>query len=211
MMTTIGTDTTEHTIEGPVGQLEVLKSGPIGDERHAFGIVCHPHPLHGGTMNNKVVTTLVKAFQNLGLLTVRFNFRGVGASDGEFDGGKGEMEDLLAVINWLRQEDPARPIWLAGFSFGAYIAAQVATQMHFERLVLIAPPVVNFPMITLPPILSPWVLVQGEKDDVVHSEEVFTWAKGREPTPTILRFPDAGHFFHGQLGELRSRIEEALV
>src|SRR6187399_3614256 len=107
MMTTIGTDTATHTIEGPAGQLEVIRSAAIGEERHAVGIVCHPHPLHGGTMNNKVVTTLVKAFQNVGLNAVRFNFRGVGASAGEFDGGKGELEDLLAVIEWLRKENPS--------------------------------------------------------------------------------------------------------
>lgn len=211
MITTkLAKDTTAHTINGPAGKLEVLLSAPHAPERDAFGIVCHPHPLHGGTMHNKVVTTLAKAFQNLGLSTVRFNFRGVGASTGEFDAGNGELEDLLAVINWLRQKNSSRAIWLAGFSFGAYIAAQAATQMHFDRLVLVAPPVVNFPMMTLPPIKSPWILVQGEKDEVVRAEDVFAWAKSREPEPTILRFPEAGHFFHGQLTELRTRVEEAL-
>ncbi len=210
MMTTKTKDTTAHVITGPAGKLELLMSTPLGTERNAIGIVCHPHPLFGGTMNNKVVTTLVKAFQNLGLHAVRFNFRGVGESDGDFTGGTGELEDLLAVIDWLRKDNPDRQIWLAGFSFGAYIAALAAVQMHFERLVLVAPPVVNFQMITLPPILSPWILVQGEQDDVVHAEEVFTWAKGRKPQPTVLRFPGAGHYFHGQLTELRVRLEEIL-
>lgn len=210
MKTTVGTEIATEIIEGPAGKLEVLRAAPLAPERNAIGIVCHPHPLFGGTMHNKVVTTLAKTFQNLGVPTVRFNFRGVGESTGEFDAGRGELEDLLAVIHWLRKENASRTIWLAGFSFGAYVAAQAAVQMHFDRLVLVAPPVVNFQMITLPPILSPWVLVQGEKDEIVHADEVFTWAKGREPVPTILRFPEATHFFHGQLTELRARLEEVL-
>jgi alpha/beta superfamily hydrolase len=210
MITLIGKDTTVQTITGPAGKLEMLVSEPLATECAAVGIVCHPHPLFGGTMYNKVVTTITKAFQNLGVRTVRFNFRGVGESTGEFDGGKGELEDLLAVIKWLRQENSSRAIWLAGFSFGAYVAAQAATQMPFERLVLVAPPVVNFSMMTLPPILSPWILVQGEKDEVVQAEETFVWAERREPTPSILRFPEASHFFHGQLTELRTRLEEVL-
>jgi uncharacterized protein len=210
MKTTIIKETTSQIIKGPAGKLEMAVSAPSAADRGGFGIVCHPHPLFGGTMNNKVVTTLAKTFQNLGLPTVRFNFRGVGESAGEYAGGTGELEDLLAVIHWLRCEHPHRPIWLAGFSFGAYVAAQAAVQMPFDRLVLVAPPVVNFSMVALPPILSSWVLVQGDKDDVVHPEEVYSWAKGREPQPEVLRFPEAGHFFHGQLTELRARLEEVL-
>ncbi len=212
MIRTIQKNIATQLISGPAGNLEVLlsESSIPTKNTHAIGIVCHPHPLFGGTMHNKVVTTLAKAFQNLGLTTVRFNFRGVGNSAGEFNAGKGELEDLLAVISWLRKEHAAKTFWLAGFSFGAYVAAQAAVQQRFERLVLVAPPVVNFPMVTLPTIQSPWILVQGEKDDIVNAGEVFTWAEGREPQPTILKFPEAGHFFHGQLTELRTRIEAAL-
>jgi len=212
MITTIQKKIATQLISGPAGNLEVLlsESAVPNKDTRAMGIVCHPHPLFGGTMHNKVVTTLAKAFQQIGLTTVRFNFRGVGKSAGEFDAGKGELEDLLAVIDWLRKEHAAKMFWLAGFSFGAYVAAQAAVRQHFERLVLVAPPVVNFPMVTLPPIQSPWILAQGEKDDIVNAEEVFTWAQGREPQPTILKFPEAGHFFHGQLTELRTRIEAAL-
>lgn len=201
---------TNTLIDGPAGKLEVAVSEPLGEERSAWGIVCHPHPLHGGTMNNKVVTTLVKTFQGLGLNTVRFNFRGVGSSEGEYDEGAGEINDLLAVADWVQQTSGQKEIWLAGFSFGAYIAASAAPIINAKRLVTVAPAVQHFPMETLPPILCPWVLVQGEKDDVVPPELVFKWAENRDPKPVVLRFPEAGHFFHGQLSELRTRIAGAL-
>lgn len=197
-------------IQGPAGQLEVAVSAPLDASRSALGIVCHPHPLFGGTMNNKVVTTLVKTFQHLGLYSARFNFRGVGRSAGQFDHGVGELEDLLAVVGWLQQQHPGREIWLAGFSFGAYVAAKAATQLPVNQLITVAPAVEHFPMQTLPPIRCPWVVVQGEKDDVVPPEAVFDWVASRAPEPTLLRFPEAGHFFHGQLGELRMRLEEVL-
>ena len=162
-------------------------------------------------MTNKVVTTLIKAFQAFGLNTIRFNFRGVGKSEGKFDEGNGELQDLLAVIDWVEKENGQQKIWLAGFSFGAFIAASAATQVTVDRLVTVAPPVEHFPMRDLPPITCPWILVQGEKDDVVPSDAVIAWAENRNPKPRIIRFPEAGHFFHGQLTELRTRVEEALV
>lgn len=204
------TDTTK-LINGPAGKLEVAVQAPTGEEKNAWGIVCHPHPLHGGTMNNKVVTTLAKTFQGLGLNTVRFNFRGVMRSEGKFDNGAGELEDLLAVVDWVQQQQPKKQIWLAGFSFGGYIAAKAATQIPVSTLVTVAPPVQNFPMEKLPPIKAKWVLVQGERDDVVPADAVIEWAKNRVPEPIILLFPEAGHFFHGQLGELRSRIQAELI
>jgi alpha/beta superfamily hydrolase len=197
-------------IEGPAGQLEVVRANPIGKDRKAFGIVCHPHPLFGGTMDNKVVTTLTKTFQHLGLYTARFNFRGVGRSAGAYDHGDGELDDLIAVVDWMKQQHPENEIWLAGFSFGGYIAAKAATILPISKLVLVAPAVHHFPMQDLPPITCPWILVQGEQDDVVPPDAVFAWAETRNPKPIILRFPEAGHFFHGQLGELRARLEEVL-
>ncbi len=198
-------------IDGPAGKLELAVSEPTGDPRNAWGIVCHPHPLYGGTMHNKVVTTLAKTFQGLGLSTVRFNFRGVMRSEGQYDQGNGELDDLLAVIDWVQHEKVKSEIWLAGFSFGGYIAAKAATQIPVAKLVTVAPPVQHFPMQQLPPITCPWVLVQGELDDVVPPQEVLEWAENRDPKPIIIRFPQAGHFFHGQLSELRARIEEALL
>jgi len=209
----ITTQTKEITqlIDGPSGKLEIAMSEATAPERNAWGIICHPHPLYGGTMHNKVVTTLAKTFQGMGVTTVRFNFRGVMRSEGLFDNGDGELKDLLAVIDWVQKEKNKSEIWLAGFSFGAYIAAKAATEIKVNKLVTVAPPVQHFPMKDLPPITSQWVLVQGELDDVVPPKEVLAWAESRDPKPVIIRFPQAGHFFHGQLGELRSQIEEALI
>ena len=181
----ITTRTREITqiINGPAGKLEVAISEPLGEERNAFGVICHPHPLYGGTMHNKIVTTLAKTFQNMGVVTVRFNFRGVMESEGRFDKGDGELQDLLAVINWLQKERAKKELWLGGFSFGAYIAAKAATEIQTEKLVTIAPPVQHFPMQNLPPITCPWVLVQGELDDVVPPKEVLEWAEARVPKP----------------------------
>lgn len=198
-------------LSGPAGKLEVIMEEPIGLDRNAWGIVCHPHPLHGGNMQNKVVTTLVKTFQYMGLTTIRFNFRGVGKSEGVFGHGKGELEDLLAVIEWVQQSNQGKKIWLAGFSFGAYVTAKAATQISVGQLITVAPPVQDYSMETLSPILCPWIVVQGELDEVVSAKAVFAWAESRYPQPIILRFPEAGHFFHGQLIELRTKLEEVLL
>lgn len=210
-MNQIFTKTKQHVIAGPAGKLELNINETTAGHQPAWGIVCHPHSLHGGTMENKVVTMLAKTFVQLGVNTIRFNFRGVGQSEGEFNYGMGELEDLLAVIAWLHQEKGQQALWLGGFSFGAYIVAKVATQMAVNQLVTIAPPVQDFSMEMLPPILCPWVLVQGELDNIVSPASVFAWAESRYPVPTILRFPQAGHFFHGQLLELRTRLEEVLT
>lgn len=211
MISTKQTTETAITIEGPVGKLELMVNEAENAESRVWAIVCHPHPLFGGTMHNKIVTTLAKAFHGLGANTVRFNFRGVMRSDGVFDHGHGELDDLLAVIQWVRDLNPRQEIWLGGFSFGAYIAAKAASEVDAKKLVTIAPPVVNFPMKDLPPIHCQWVLAQGERDDVVAPAAVFEWAEKRDPQPVILRFKDAGHYFHGLLSELRQRVSEALV
>lgn len=210
MMTKLAPNETANQVVGPAGKLEVAVGTPIGLDRNALGIICHPHPLHGGTMYNKVVTTLARTLQGAGLTTVRFNFRGVGQSQGEYDHGRGEVDDLLAVAKWLQNEMGHQEIWLAGFSFGAFIAASGAVQLPTKKLITIAPPVMHFPMRDLPPILCDWIVVQGEKDDVVPPEEVFIFAESRQPPPAIIRLPEADHFFHGQLGELRSKLEEQL-
>jgi len=204
MITTQKTDTS-LLIDGPTGKLELLMNETAADL--PWGIICHPHPLFGGTMHNKVVTTLAKTYQTMGANTLRFNFRGVMRSEGQFDQGVGELDDLLAIIDWLKP----KTLWLAGFSFGAFIATKAASQLDVKKLVTVAPPVENFPMQDLPAIQCPWVLVQGELDDVVNPQKVFAWAETRNPKPIILRFPEAGHFFHGALVELRTRIIEAFV
>lgn len=207
--TTLTKEETTQLIPGKAGQLELIV-GKTSETPKGWAIVCHPHPLFGGTMHNKVVTTITKTYQQLGFNTVRFNFRGVGKSEGAFDQGNGELEDLLSVMAWVQVEYPETAFVLAGFSFGGYVATKAATQIPVQHLVAVAPAVENFPMKDLPAILCPWILVQGEKDDVVSADAVFAWAENREPQPIVLRFPEAGHFFHGQLGELKMRLEEAI-
>jgi len=163
-------------------------------------VLCHPHPLHGGTMDNKVVQTLARAFVQLGYRAVRFNFRGIGASQGAWDEGRGEVDDALAVIAALR--DPALPLAIGGFSFGGYVAATAASKTAgVERLVLIAPAAANF---FLPPVSQDSLVLHGEADDVVPLSAVLDWARPQSLPVTVL--PGTGHFFHGQLPLLKNLI-----
>lgn len=200
---------THLQILGPAGDLEAVVSRPLAQEVDVIGIVCHPHPLYDGTMNNKVVTTIARAFSNLGLWTVRFNYRGVGKSAGKYAQGIGESDDLSAVLHWAQATFPNKKIWLAGFSFGAYVATRVASQEQVSQLVTVAPPVNHFDF-TAFNIQSPWLVVQGDLDEVVPAVEVYAWLKNRPVRPCVISMKNASHFFHGQLIELRSRIEEAL-
>lgn len=204
--------TTETTflLPGPAGNLEVMATPATEKLRNAVALICHPHPLHGGTMHNKVVSTLARTFKELGLHTVRFNFRGVGQSEGHFGDGVGETEDLLTVVDWVKRVCPHDELWLAGFSFGGFIAARVATQIPVVQLVTVAPQVSRFTSSHFPPITVPWILVQGEEDKVVSSEAVFEWVETLNPKPILIRIPGTGHFFHGKLVELRNRLKEAL-
>ena len=199
-------------IPGPAGNIEAMLHIPHDTATYKqVGIICHPHPLQGGTMSNKVVTTMQRTFRELGLPTVRFNFRGVGQSAGEYDHGKGETEDLFAVIAWAKQQFPTKTILLAGFSFGSYVAFRAAHSIeNLEGLISIAPPVtyVDFNEIPLP--TSTWIIVQGDEDEVIDPTAVFTWIDGLTIQPTVLHFENAGHFFHGRLVELRERLAAAI-
>jgi uncharacterized protein len=198
-------------IEGPQGKLEVLTLA--AKDAQGVGIICHPHPLHQGTMHNKVVYTLSKALHQKGLHTVRFNFRGVGKSEGTFDNSVGEVSDLMAVIDWVDTVLMQPKIWLAGFSFGAYIAAMGATRHTCQQLLSIAPSVENQPYDALTSISCPWVIVQGEADEVVSPTAVYTWFeryKQHHPAMSLIRMPQTSHFFHGNLIILREIIENAL-
>lgn len=203
---------TTFLLPGAAGNIEVLATPADPDNtKAAVAVICHPHPLYGGTMTNKVVSTLARACQNLGLRTVRFNFRGVGKSEGSFADGVGETEDLFRVIEWAKQACPGAALWLAGFSFGGYIAARAATQLPgVAQLITVAPQASRFTAAPFPPITCPWVLVQGEKDEVVSAEEVFAWVETLNLKPIVIRMPDAGHFFHGKLLELREKLQEVL-
>jgi len=191
-------------IPGPAGNIEALLHEPEHPPT-ALAIMCHPHSLHGGTMQNKVVYTLSRAFESAGAVTIRFNFRGVGESEGTFDNGFGESTDLAAVHQWAREQ---LPLWLAGFSFGSFVAARMALDLNATRLISIAPAVTRFDFkeMTLP--TCPWLIVQGDADEVVEPSAVFEWAKGLPASAQLQVIPDVGHFFHGQLITLRDIVLE---
>jgi uncharacterized protein len=201
-------------IPGPVGPLEAIVEDPgVEDPRGepvAFAVVCHPHPLYQGTMRNKVVHTIARAAIRLGAPAVRFNFRGVGASGGTWDEGAGETADALAVIEWARRRWPARPLWLAGFSFGAFVALEAAGEAAPAALVTVAPPVHRFRPAHSRMPAGRWLLVQGEDDELVDSRAVIAWAKTCPVAPRLALLPQTSHFFHGRLGELRAVVQDFL-
>ncbi len=196
------------TLAGPAGVLQALTLCPPQGDAVATVVLLHPHSLHGGTMQNKVVHTLARAFAELGVASVRFNFRGVGASAGSFAHGEGETEDALAVIAWVREQRPNAPVWLAGFSFGAYVALRTAALAQVSGLITVAPAVhlYDFSTLTLPQ--CPWLLIQGEADEVVPVEAVRNWLSGIAPQPEALFLPEVGHFFHGRLNDLKSALHD---
>jgi len=192
-------------LPGAVGVLEAVASPPTSEisREHAL-ILCHPHPLFGGTMENKVVTTLFRQFSQWGFHVVRFNYRGVGKSEGTFDNTVGETEDLLAVARWLQKEKPSLKLWLAGFSFGAVVAAKGAAHLPCEQLISLAPPVHHYDFEKIPPLNIPWLVIQPEEDEVVPPAAVYDWvAHAHNPSLQLIRMPGASHFFHGQLVKLK--------
>lgn len=199
-------------IKGPAGQIESLIYS--ADNPHTVAIICHPHPLHEGTMQNKIVFTICRAFQQKGISTVRFNFRGVGESEGEYGDSMGEVDDLMAVNEFVDTQFPEASRYLAGFSFGAYIAAMGATQIPCLQLFSVAPAVTNQPYETLSTITCPWVVLQGEKDEVIPPQAVYDWfekANNHHSNMELIKIPDATHFFHGHLITLREIIEKNMV
>jgi len=197
------------TIIGPLGPLETILTGPL-ETAKGIAVICHPHPLFGGSLNNKVVTILHKAFFELGLTTVRFNFRGVGTSAGQYSEGVGELEDLQAVINWLKQKAPLSPLWLAGFSFGAYIVAKGAALSTFQQVILVAPPVQHFDL-KHSHMDCPCLVIQGEEDEVVPSSLVYEWCNSLEFPYELFKISGAGHFFHGKLIGLKEQLKHYLL
>jgi alpha/beta superfamily hydrolase len=195
-----------NLIGGPAGQLEILLEEPAGTPPRAFGVVCHPHPLQGGTMDNKVVYTLSRALQDVGMPTLRFNYRGVGQSEGTYDEGRGETEDALAVAAWGAARWPGLPVWFAGFSFGGFVAISASRQRAAQRVAVVAPAVGRLSTFKVDGPACPWLLVQGDADEVIAADAVLDWAREQAPAPEIAVFPGVGHFFHGKLTELRERV-----
>jgi alpha/beta superfamily hydrolase len=198
----MNSNTVHQMVAGPAGGIECAIDVPA---REALGtaVVCHPHPQHGGTMDNKVVQTLARAFVQLGWRSVRFNFRGTGASAGTWNEGVGEIDDALAVIAAYRAADG--PYLLAGFSFGAYVAAQAAARMPDDakpqRLVLVGPSTQRQQVANVP---ADTVVIHGESDEVVPLAATLAWA--RPQSLPVIVFPGVGHFFHGQLGLLKTVV-----
>ena len=204
--------TRRERIAGPAGAIECAIDEPA-DVPRGLAVICHPHPQAGGTLDNKVVQTLARAFAQLGLRSVRFNFRGIGASEGAWDGGRGEVEDALAVIAAYRHGAEAEaglalPLVLAGFSFGGYVAAEAARRLpegaKASRLVLVAP---STQKERVPAVPSDTLVVHGDADDVVPLAATLDWARPQSLPVTVL--PGAGHFFHGQLTLLKNIVLRA--
>ena len=189
--------TRRELIAGPAGTIECAVDEPGGASR-GIALVAHPHPLFGGTLDNKVVQTLARAFVDLGYSAWRPNFRGVGASEGSHDEGRGEVEDLAAVIGFTKSEKPV----LAGFSFGAAMQTKLAQRIHPERMVLVGLAVNKFPA---PPVPADTMLIHGEKDETAPLAAVLAWALPQD-LPVIV-VPGADHFFHRRLNILRAIVK----
>ena len=205
-------------ISAPAGSLQVRA---VWQESKQVALICHPHPLFGGTMDNKVVTTLVRFFKSQNISVVTFNFRGVGTSTGTHDNGVGEIDDAFSVLSWILHQHPsgknARQLYIAGFSFGAYIAAALASRIHsgdviselkaFELLktYLVAPPVHHYPMQELNLPKNTPVLI-GDQDEVVPPQQVIDWTASLD-LPLVL-MPQCSHFFHGHLTDLTQRLQQ---
>ena len=197
-------------LDGPAGALEVVVDFPEPAEaRPLVAVVCHPLPTEGGTMHNKVVTMVARALRELGATTVRFNFRGTGGSAGEFDDGRGEREDLRTVVDWVQDARPGDRLWLAGFSFGAYVTLAAAADLLPDAVISIAPPAAgrgwDFAAIPAPDV--PWLVVQGDADEIVDPNAVYAWIDGLARQPQLVRMPDTSHFFHRKLVDLRGAIQ----
>ncbi len=180
--------------------LEAVVNDP-GEQRSGIALIAHPHPLFGGTLENKVVHTLAKAFFELGYVVLRPNLRGAGKSQGSFDEGKGETQDMLAVAEYANSQFDDLPLALAGFSFGAFVQSRVIKQLPAEKLVLVAPAVERFDVGTVP---ANSLVIHGDRDDVVPLAAVLAWAQSQELRVMVL--PGAGHFFHGRLPQLKQIV-----
>jgi alpha/beta superfamily hydrolase len=201
----------EFILRGPAGALECAADVPEpAEERPATVIMCHPHPEHGGTMRNKVVTIIERSMRELGLRTVRFNFRGAGESEGSFDDGYGETDDLFAVAEWVRHVRPDDSLWLGGFSFGSYVALRAALNLDIGQLISIAPPVDRYAFDSLHHPECPWLVIQGDEDEVVSIDAVKDWVGKLKPPPELIVMQEADHFFHRRIMDLRGLLKNGV-
>jgi len=205
----VNAHTERLTLSGAAGAIEAVRDAAA--QPRGVAVIAHPHPLFGGTMDNKVVQTLARAFVQCGFTAVRFNFRGVGASAGMHDEGRGELDDLLAVVE---QVAPEGPLALAGFSFGAFVTSHALAalwpQGRVERVVLVGTAASRFTVAPVPPEAHLRTLVvHGEQDDTVPLSAVMDWARPQILPVTVI--PAGGHFFHGQLPLLKNLVARHLT
>ncbi len=192
-------------LDGDAGKMQCLLDLPEHEPR-GIALVAHPHPLYGGTMENKVAQTLARTFVMLGYAVARFNFRGVGESEGVYDDGRGEVDDMAIMYEHMRARYPDLPITLTGFSFGTFVQAQFAQRLAAEgrpaeRLVLVGTAAGKWPM---PPVPQDTILIHGEQDDTITMQQVFDWARPLDIPVTII--PGADHFFHRKLGHIKNLV-----
>lgn len=200
---------TPVVIPGPCGQLQAL----ILDQPEARGValICHPNPVQGGTMLNKVVSTLQRSARDAGLATLRFNYRGVGGSEGEHDMHSGEIDDAEAVAHWLLERYPRLPLTLLGFSFGGFVAAGLGARLEQQgvelaRLIMVAPAVTRLTEEIPAAQRCPLTLIQPESDEVINPQAVYAWSAALGRPHELLKVAECGHFFHGKLTDLKDLV-----
>lgn len=196
-------------IDGPVGQLEALYLD-VPDAR-GMALICHPNPVQGGTMLNKVVSTLQRTARDAGLITLRFNYRGVGASAGSHDMGSGEVDDAQAAAAWLIEQHPQLPLTLLGFSFGGFVAASLGGRLEAKgtslaRLFMVAPAVMRLSAEYPLPQDCALTVIQPDTDEVVAPQLVYDWSDALERPHELLKVAECGHFFHGKLTDLKDLV-----
>ncbi|PLP91259.1 alpha/beta hydrolase [Pseudomonas sp. FFUP_PS_473] len=196
-------------IDGPVGQLEALYLD-VADAR-GVALLCHPNPVQGGTMLNKVVSTLQRTARDAGYITLRFNYRGVGASAGSHDMGSGEVDDAQAVAAWVREKHPELPLTLFGFSFGGFVAASLGGRLEaagvpLARLFMVAPAVMRLSDNDVLPQGCPLIVIQPDTDEVVAPQLVYDWSAALSRPHELLKVAECGHFFHGKLTDLKDLV-----
>lgn len=207
----MNTDKNIISVPGDAGQLEAWVD--VSDDQRATApicVICHPHPLYGGSMMNKVVFTIAKAMSQSGIDTIRFNFRGVGQSEGSFGGGLGESSDLRRICEWVRSSYPGRPLWLAGFSFGAFVVLNCFNDLCPKVMISVAPPV-GSTYFDFSPEFSvdvPWLVINGDKDELIDPRDIGDWVLHLSPQPGHTVITGADHFFNGSLSPLKTAILE---
>ena len=193
-------------IAGPAGPLEAIIETPLNASSTEVAVICHPHPVYGGTMTNKVVHMLAKSCNELGLASVRFNYRGVGASEGNYAEGDGETDDAVAVLDWAAARWPSAGVWLAGFSFGGAVAIRAAVRRDVQRLITVAPAIDRVPVRIDHLPTCPWLLIQGDHDELVDPAHIQQWVNSLAMPPDVVMLQGVEHFFHGRMNDLRQTV-----